>query len=427
MNLKEQRAEALKNAGAIMAGAKAAGRTELSDEEYAKINEYKEEVKSLDVKLAKAGEHETLMKELGALGESEEIVETKTAAPLVAKVTERPQAKSLGEHFVTSRAYEVARERVANEQVNVSATEFEGGQKAAPFFTSNTAGLVETQYGRVVPTNLQRPTIADLMPNGQLDNKTLTYWVQGAMATGASSFPGITAEGGLKPELGFSFAPVVESLRKIAGWTQVSDEALTDTPYMTSVINNQLLLRLALAEEQQLLNGASGGTGITGLLNRTGVQTGTGASAASGALTTLDAIYHASTQIQTAVFFQPDGIVISPNTYEKLRLAKDLNNQYFGGGPFTGAYGVGGPEGGFNHAPGLWTWNTVVTTAISDNTILVGNFSTGAAVWRAGGVRVDSTNLDQDDFINNRVKIRAEERLLLQVEYPAAFVKISLS
>jgi hypothetical protein len=41
-----------------------------------------------------------------------------------------------------------------------------------------------------------------------------------------------------------------------------------------------------------------------------------------------------------------------------------------------------------------------------------------------GGVRVEATNTDADDFQKNRMTIRAEERLALAVRRPAGFVKI---
>jgi hypothetical protein len=41
-----------------------------------------------------------------------------------------------------------------------------------------------------------------------------------------------------------------------------------------------------------------------------------------------------------------------------------------------------------------------------------------------GGVSVEATNTDQDDFIKNRMTIRCEERLALAVRRPAGFVKI---
>jgi len=42
-------------------------------------------------------------------------------------------------------------------------------------------------------------------------------------------------------------------------------------------------------------------------------------------------------------------------------------------------------------------------------------------------VRVEATNSNENDFVNNLVAIRAEERLALAVYIPTAFVKVTLS
>ena len=56
--------------------------------------------------------------------------------------------------------------------------------------------------------------------------------------------------------------------------------------------------------------------------------------------------------------------------------------------------------------------------------IFVGSFKACASVVSKGGVAVEATNTDQDDFIKNRMTIRCEERLALAVRRPAGFVKI---
>jgi HK97 family phage major capsid protein len=97
--------------------------------------------------------------------------------------------------------------------------------------------------------------------------------------------------------------------------------------------------------------------------------------------------------------------VINPADWQSLRLSKDDNGQYYGGGPFTGAYGNGGFSGDM-----LWGKPAVVTPSIAQGTALVGAFKTCAQVFRRGGITVEMTNSNEDDFLKNLVAIRAEER-----------------
>jgi HK97 family phage major capsid protein len=88
-------------------------------------------------------------------------------------------------------------------------------------------------------------------------------------------------------------------------------------------------------EEDELLNGSGSGQHLTGLLNTAGIQT-----QAKGTDTRADALFKAITNVRSApVSPKADGNrtarSINPLDWENLRLAKDGNNQYYGGGPFT--------------------------------------------------------------------------------------------
>ena len=139
--------------------------------------------------------------------------------------------------------------------------------------------------------------------------------------------------------------------------------------------------------------------------------------------TAADTIFRAITKVTTGSGLDADGLVIHPSDYQTLRLAKDVNGQYYGGGFFSGAYG----NGGLSEQPNVWGLKTVITPAIAAGTVLVGAFGQSATVYRKGGVRVESTNSHASDFTSNLVTIRAEERLALAVRRPVGFVKTTIT
>jgi hypothetical protein len=57
----------------------------------------------------------------------------------------------------------------------------------------------------------------------------------------------------------------------------------------------------------------------------------------------------------------------------------------------------------------------------------VGAFGQAGSVVSKGGVRVDATNTEGNDFTNNRITVRAERRLALAVRRPAGFVKTTIT
>ena len=193
-------------------------------------------------------------------------------------------------------------------------------------------------------------------------------------------------------------------MKKIAAVLKESDELVDDLPWLASAINNRGIYLVQLEEENQLLNGTGSGTDLKGILKREGILT---EQTAKGESNVADAIFRAMTKVSNESPFAPDGIVINPADYQTLRLAKDANSQYYGGGFFAGQYGAGGVM----ENPPIWGLRTVVTPAIDAGTVLVGAFGQGASVIRRSGLTVEVANQNEDDFKYNRIAIRIEERL----------------
>jgi hypothetical protein len=68
-----------------------------------------------------------------------------------------------------------------------------------------------------------------------------------------------------------------------------------------------------------------------------------------------------------------------------------------------------------------------ITERLGDGNVVVGAFREGGTIWRkGGGVSVDATNSNEDDFLNNLTAIRAEERAVLFLQRPDAFSVVSI-
>lgn len=267
--------------------------------------------------------------------------------------------------------------------------------------------LPVTDVTQTIVDIVPRPlTIRDLLGAETISGNALTYYVMGA-TEGAS---GVVAEGAKKNQIHVPHDPVTVSLSKIAAFFKESDELLEDAPFLESAINNRGEYEHALAVEKFLL---------AQLLGTSGIQTTAFATSAA------DTIFSAMTGIQTATGYTADAIVLNPADYQTMRLAKDSNGQYMGGGYFTGAYG----NGAVAIKPGIWGMNTVTSPNIEKGTALVGAFkAAGSVVTKSGsGLRVEVSNSNEDDFTHNLVTVRIEERMALAVRVPAAFSKVALA
>lgn len=406
MNPKEKLLALQKAMQAIVDGAKASGR-ELTEDEITDLGAKADEATALKEAIDRSEKSQAMMDSIGRMA-----TDSEPSGPAAAE-----HAKSLGEHFV-KHAGELLRAKRGEKGASVSAPEFKAASDT--HVIGGVFGPVLTQVDRTIVQAVRpRLVIADLFSQGQISGNAISYFVEGALEGAFTT----VAEGAAKPQLHIADpTAVTDALKKIAGWIKVSDEMIEDLDFVMSEINNRLLYELAKFEEAQLLNGPGTGTTVLGVLNRTGVQTEARGTDASGD-TAADTIFRAITKVQTGSGLDADGLVIHPADYQTLRLAKDANGQYYGGGFFNGAYG----NGGISEQPNVWGLRTVVTPAIAAGTVLVGAFAQGGTVYRKGGVRVESTNSHASDFTSNLVTIRAEERVALAVRRPVAFVKTTIT
>ena len=332
------------------------------------------------------------------------------------KAAPRPQAKNLGQFYIdciqakgltiaqTKNSPFITPEFKANTDTHMAGSG-SAGTGYQPFVT-------EIDQNGVWP--YERPLfLTDLLDSGTLSGNTLEYPVYGAIEGSAAT----VAEGGQKPQIRLP-EPTWESdtLSEVAAWWKITDNMAEDLPFVVSEINSHGRYNLQLMEERQLLSGDGEGSNIKGLLNRP-IQT-----LGQDADTDPDRVFKATTMIMTATGFAADAIVINPVDYQALRLSKDGNGQYYGGGFFTGPYG----NGTISQNPPLWGLKTVVTDGVAAGTVLVGAFKLGGKVLRKGGLRVESTNSHENDFTNDKITFRIRERIGLQVRYPKAFVAVTL-
>ena len=381
-----------------------AGKTgTLTDDQLARMESIKGEI-------AKAKATEDAVREGDAL-----LAQFKSAGE--PKPKEAVQAKSLGEFFAKSAGTELA--AMKSSPRLVSAPEFKAASDVQ--VTGTVFGNVLTSTDTNIITGVRRRlTIEDLLGAETISGTALTYFVENALVEGAFA---LVNENGQKPQLHFGDpTAVTEALSKVAGFIKESDELVEDLPFLKSAIDGRLLYQLNLFIEDQLLNGSGAAGNLRGLLNRVGIQTEVRGSTAAGD-NAQDTIFRAITKVETGSGLTADGIVISPADYQTLRLSRDANGQYYGGGFFSGQYG----NGGIQEQPPLWGLRTVVTPAIATGTVLVGAFGQAGSVVSKGGVRVDATNTEGNDFTNNRITVRAERRLALAVRRPAAFVKTTVT
>ncbi len=321
---------------------------------------------------------------------------------------------SLGQAFVESELYRKFGARSGEKRNIICRLDDELSFRTT--FSASGQSLTSIQKLPGVPGILdqQMLMVADLFAQGQTNALTVRYIQEDTYTNAATA----VAEGSAKPESTLDVSEVDATVRKIAVWTKVTDEMLADFDQIASYINARLAYMVQALEDNHLINGTGANNQIKGVLNFSGIQT------VSGATNPLDGVLRAISYVRGANgagFGEPTAIVMHPKDWMNSKLSKDLNNQYYGGGPFSGIYG----QGMYSNVYNMWGLPCVVTTSIAQGTALVGDFRSGAQIFRKKGLTIESTNSNEDDFKNNLVMIRAEERLALAVYQPKKFCTVT--
>ena len=135
---------------------------------------------------------------------------------------------------------------------------------------------------------------------------------------------------------------------------------------------------MKVEEERQLLRGA--GSGSNELLGIMGAGRGINGYTSLAADDNAVALAKVIANTAGSAFVQPDTVILHPSNWLTTRLLRDgtggTTGQFFGGGPFTGAYGQGGAAGVFGQE--IWNVRVVLSNYVGAGTALVGNFGQSA-------------------------------------------------
>lgn len=299
----------------------------------------------------------------------------------------------------------------------VKSTEFEGFQKndargrtrvevkntvtnpIANTFSERRPGIVEGAF-RVF-------TIEDLLTKIPTSAPAID-WVRENVFTNAAAE---VAEGAQKPQSSLTFTTGTMPVTTVAHWIKITRQLAMDNAALAAYINRRMVYGVNLRVENQLLVGNGTAPNLNGLLN-TGNFTATGYTAAS---LTAAGLTNNRFDLIGAVMgdvalsdFTPDTVVLNTGDWWKLRLSKNAQ----------GAYLLGDP--GSTVVPQLFGAKVVASNAMTAGKVWIGSLAQAATLWIREGVVVEMSDSDENNFQLNLLTIRAERRLALTVEKPAA-------
>lgn len=271
-----------------------------------------------------------------------------------------------------------------------------------------TSWVPETlRTGKVVDKAARPIQVTDLIPAGQTGQSAVVYMEETTLTENAAEI----AEAGTFGENAYALTERSETVRKIAAWLPLTDEQLEDVPQVRGYINQRLPMSLRRRLDGQIINGSGVAPYLTGILNKSGIQTFSRASVAG--YKPVDALYRAMRLIRVTGRANPSGIVINPEDFETIRLMKTNDGAYVWGHPAEA-----GPER-------IWGLPIAQSDIIAAGHAIVGDFSFSELAERRGIV-VKMTDSHSDYFINGKQAIRADMRAAFLIYRAAAFVDVTL-
>lgn len=318
-------------------------------------------------------------------------LEQKGAAPA-------PESKdeSWGAQFVKSTGYKAFTE--GNQQktrVEVKNT-----------LTGSDANVAPDRKPGIVPGAFQPLTLESLYNAVPTTSNAVEFTKENVFTNAAAE----AAEGGQKAETSLTWTLVNMPISTVAHWIKISRQLAMDNAALAAYVNLRMVYGVNRRVETQLAAGNGTAPNISGFMNAGNFTAhGYGDAALGSVLKKLVLIRKIIGDLEAAGY-NPNAIVLNPADWATVEI------DIFTAGsanivPFS--YDAMG-------RPVLFGRRVVTSVGMTADQFAVGDYTMAGTIHNREGVVVEMSESDSDNFTKNLITIRAERRLALASEVPAA-------
>lgn len=320
-------------------------------------------------------------------------VEQKTPA-----LPETKGTTSWGEQFIKAAGYaDFAAGNRAKLRVELKNTLVGSDTNVAP------DRLARIVAGAVLPFSMEA-----LLPSTNTSSNAIEFTKEASFTNSAAE----AAEGAAKGESALTWSLVNMPVSTVAHWIKISKQLAADAPALAAYVNSRMVYGVNQKVDTQLVVGDGTAPNISGTYD-TGNFTAHGYT--NAAITAISATFKKLVLIRKVMAdlyvagFPADAIVLNPADWATIEI--ELMTTAAG----QTLYSV-------NDAGQARLFGIPVVQAIgmAADTFQVGRFSEAYMVYNREGVVVEMSDSDSDNFTKNLITLRAERRLALATEKPAA-------
>lgn len=257
----------------------------------------------------------------------------------------------------------------------------------------------------IVPGAFQLLTLEQFLPSLSTSSNAIEFTRELAFTNNAAE----TAEAAQKPESAITFELVNMPVSTVAHWIKISKQLAADNAALAAYVNIRMRYGVDRKVETQLISGNGTAPNISGIFDAGNFTQHGYADAALGTTLKKLVLIRKIMADSWAAGYPSDAILLNPVDWAQIEI--DLLTT--AGGQTLLRYDEAGQ-------PRLWGLPVIQSVGMTVDTVAVGAFGQAYTVYNRSGVIVELSDSDSDNFTKNLVTIRAERRLALATEVPAA-------
>lgn len=285
-----------------------------------------------------------------------------------------------------------------------------GNMQKARFEVKNTltgadANVAPDRKPGVVPGAAPMLTLESLIPALPTSSNAVEFTKEASFTNSAAE----AAEGAAKAESALTWSLVNMPISTVAHWIKISKQLAADNQALAAYVDMRMRYGVNRRVETQLAVGDGVAPNISGIFD-SGNYTAHGyLSGALGATLAKFVLIRKVIGDLKVAGYSADAILVNPADWATMET--ELLTTAAGQVPFK--YDDSG-------MPRLFGLPVVESVGVTADTFAVGAFAQAATIYNRDGVVVELSDSDSDNFTKNLVTIRAERRLALATEVPAA-------
>jgi HK97 family phage major capsid protein len=254
--------------------------------------------------------------------------------------------------------------------------------------------------GAVLPFSMEA-----LLPSTTTSSNAIEFTREASFTNSAAE----VAEGVAKAESALTWSLVNMPVSTVAHWIKISKQLAADAPALAAYVNTRMRYGVDRKVDTQLVVGDGVAPNISGTYDAGNFTAHGYANADLGATLKKFVLIRKIMADLYAAGYPADAIVLNPADWAAMEI--ELLTTAAGQTLYSVA------EGG---VPRLFGVPIIQAIGMAADTFQVGRFSEAYMVYNREGVVVEMSDSDSDNFTKNLITLRAERRLALATEKPAA-------